>query len=64
MITEERLDYMNCKELINCKKLCDVVTKCDECPIQKAFNRLIELENKLKNGTLVERSLDWRISDD
>lgn len=39
----------------DCLNICDEQNfYCDECPIQKCFNRLGELEDKLENGTLIE----------
>lgn len=37
-----------------CEKICKQLKECDECPIQKCFNRLCELEDKLENGTMIE----------
>lgn len=39
----------------DCCSICDEQNfYCDECPIQKCFDRLGELEDKLENGTLIE----------
>lgn len=39
----------------NCENKCnDTCGDCDICPIQKCFDRLGELEDKLENGTLIE----------
>lgn len=38
-----------------CEEVCDnIYDDCEGCPIQKCFNRLGELEDKLENGTLIE----------
>lgn len=38
-----------------CEEVCDnIYDDCEGCPIQKCFDRLGELEDKLENGTLVE----------
>lgn len=39
----------------NCINTCDDYDfDCGKCPIQKCFDRLGELEDKLENGTLIE----------
>ena len=39
----------------NCENKCnDTCGDCDICPIQKCFDKLGELEDKLENGTLIE----------
>lgn len=38
-----------------CEDVCDnIYDDCEGCPIQKCFDRLGELEDKLENGTLIE----------
>lgn len=38
-----------------CEEVCDsIYDSCEGCPVQKCFDRLGELENKLENGTLIE----------
>lgn len=39
----------------SCEEVCNnIYDDCEGCPIQKCFDRLGELEDKLENGTLVE----------
>lgn len=45
-------DCDSCEEV--CSRLFGDCT--DNCPIQKCFNRLAELEDKIENGTLIELS--------
>ena len=42
-------DFNDCVQI--CEKSYD---ECSKCPIQKCFDRLGELEDKLENGTLIE----------
>lgn len=51
-ITDKNGDIDGCD---NCKNICNnTCGDCDICPIQKCFDRLGELEDKLENGTLIE----------
>lgn len=39
----------------SCEEICsDIYDGCEGCPIQKCFDRLGELEDKLENGTMIE----------
>lgn len=41
--------------IMDCSALCEEVEyNCDECPLQKAFNKLGELEDKIEKGVLIE----------
>ena len=44
-------DVFDCS---NCDEICNENENCDNCYIQKCFNKLGELEDKLENGTLIE----------
>lgn len=48
---EENGDVFDCK---NCDDICNEHENCDNCYIQKCFNKLGELEEKLENGTMIE----------
>lgn len=49
-------DCDGCKEICDsvCNEHPDAADACRDCPIQKCFNRLGELEDKLENGTILE----------
>lgn len=54
--------YGEADDCSSCDEICEEVVKnyngkdtaCNDCPIQKCFNRLAELENKLEDCTLIE----------
>ena len=58
-LTKKYNDFYVVKNSISsragCGVLCtDVNGDCNRCPLQKAFNKLGEFEDKLENGTLIE----------
>lgn len=58
-ITDKNGDIDGCD---NCKNICNnTCGDCDICPVQKCFDRLGELEDKLENGTLIE--VPWEVGD-
>ena len=48
---DEGGDVFDCE---NCDDICKESENCNNCCIQKCFDKLGELEDKLENGTLIE----------
>lgn len=54
--------YGEADDCSSCDEICEEIVRnyngkdiaCNDCPIQKCFNKLAELENKFENGTLSE----------